>query len=167
MSVPLWKQLSCAVSLNNCWVPFFSFIVMGLMSEWKLSEVVPLPSYLAERKSFMLSLNWLAEKLLWIVVSKLLLTCRFSQTVCVIFFFLKGKLCYFFFFWKELTAVQHHSSRVAEEDQGFCQHLLSVSGQWTEVCGFFSSLHPATVVKSYLVLKRLPVGFAGVFDSLW
>ncbi|KAM8984830.1 HAUS augmin-like complex subunit 6 isoform 2-T2 [Ara ararauna] len=32
--------------------------------------------------------------------------------------------------WRErvkLTAFQHHSSRVAEEDQGFCQHLLSVS----------------------------------------
>ncbi|KAM4640430.1 HAUS augmin-like complex subunit 6 isoform 3-T3 [Amazona ochrocephala] len=32
--------------------------------------------------------------------------------------------------WRErvkLTAFQHHSSRVAEEDQDFCQHLLSVS----------------------------------------
>ncbi|XP_062464985.1 HAUS augmin-like complex subunit 6 [Pezoporus occidentalis] len=28
---------------------------------------------------------------------------------------------------RELTAVQHHSFRVAEEDQGFCQHLLSIS----------------------------------------
>ncbi|XP_033928979.1 HAUS augmin-like complex subunit 6 [Melopsittacus undulatus] len=38
-------------------------------------------------------------------------------------------LCSFYFILnqdQELTAV-HHSSRAAEEDQGFCQHLLSVS----------------------------------------
>ncbi|XP_061211264.1 HAUS augmin-like complex subunit 6 [Neopsephotus bourkii] len=39
-------------------------------------------------------------------------------------------LCPFYFSLnqdRELTAVQHHSSGVVEEDQGFCQHLLSVS----------------------------------------
>ncbi|KAM9507935.1 HAUS augmin-like complex subunit 6 isoform 2-T2 [Guaruba guarouba] len=38
-------------------------------------------------------------------------------------------LCPFYFslHQDQLTAFQHHSSRVAEEDKGFCQHLLSVS----------------------------------------